>query len=242
MSHLRGIKVMGLALVAMLAFAAFAASASASEPKAELESGAFPVTFTGSGGLGVLEVLPTPTRIVHCTANTSSGEISSATTAKKVKVIFKGCTSTGPFGIKVNCSSSGAATGEIVSFLLKGLIVYIKAGTSDTGIDLEPESGTEFAKFTCGGGIETLSVTGTVVGVLTPVNSAFTTAFTLTFAQKEGHQIPEGYLANTGCGFVKDVLNTAGSGFESFSKQSAVEGTETLTTSKKMKVTASKCV
>lgn len=241
MSHLRGIKVMGLSLVAMLALAAFAAaSASASQPKAELESGAFPVSFTGSGGTGTLEVVPTPTRTVTCTSNSSSGEIASATTTKKVKVVFKGCTSTGPFGIKVNCSSSGAATGEIVSSLLKGSLFYITAGSSEAGIDLEPESAPEFAKFTCGG-IETLTVTGSVVGKLTPVNAAFGTSFTLTFTQSAGIQNPQGYLAATGCAFTKDTLNTAGTGFESFSKQSGVSGTETLTTSKKLKIVSSKC-
>ena len=242
MSHLRGIKIIGLSLVAMLALAAFAAaSASASQPSAELESGTFPVSFTGSGGEGTLEVLPTPTRTVTCTSNSSKGNIASATTVNKVNVIFKGCTSTGPFGIKVNCSTSGAATGEIISTSLKGSLFYLTAGSNAAGTDLEPESGTEFAKFTCGG-LETLTVTGSVVGKLTPVNGPFSTSFTLTFSQKEGHQEPEGYLAASGCGFVKDVLNTAGTGFESFSKQSGVKGTETVTATKKLKIVSSKCV
>jgi hypothetical protein len=250
------IKTLSVALAAVFVFGAVAAaSASASQPKAELESGTFPVSFTGAGGAGTLEVLPTPKRTVSCTGNKSSGEIASATTVKKAKVIFTGCTATGPFGIKVNCTSSGAATGEIVSNLLEGSLQYIalheleiagKKVKTNVGIDLKPESpNTEFAKFVCGG-VQEMKVTGSVIGMLTEINGAFGTSFTLTFLQTEGHQLPETFFATSGCAATTDVLSTTGTslgfGGETFAaKQSGVEGTETLTTPK-MKVVASSCV
>lgn len=247
MKHL---KMLGLAAVAALAVMATigAAAASASQPKVEPEGGTFPVTFTGSGGAGKLETTPEgaekKVRTVNCTENTSSGEVNSATTVKKVAVTFKGCTATGPFGIKLNCTTAGKAAGEIVTTTLKGTLVYIKSGSSEAGILLEPESGTTFAEFTCGG-VQKLTVTGSLVGKLTPVNT-LTNAFTLTFSQTAGVQSPEGYLAPTGCAFTKAVTSSAGTavgfGGENFGAiQSGVEGTESLTTSKKMKVVSTSC-
>jgi hypothetical protein len=239
------IKTLSVALAAVFVFGAIAAAgASASQPKAELESGAFPITFTGSGGTGVLEVLPEPKRKVTCTSNTSSGNIASSTTITGAKVIFKGCTAEGPFG-NVSCNTSGANSGEIKSTTLKGKLVYLIAGSARVGMDLEPETGTEFAKFVCGG-VQELIVTGSVIGELTKVNEPFGTSFTLTFTQTEGHQAFESYLNPTGCTAVKDVLMTEGKalfiGGENFAaKQSAVQGTEALTTSKKMKIVSSKC-
>lgn len=242
------IKTLSLSLAAVFVFGAMAAaSASASQPKAELESGAFPVSFTGSGGAGKLETVAegTKVRTVNCTGNNSSGKISGATTISAATVKFTGCTATGPFGIKLGCKTSGAATEEIVTNALKGTLFYIKSGSSEAGVDLEPESGTEFAKFVCGG-IQEISVTGSVVGKLTPVNAAFGTAFTLEFVQKAGLQSPEGYLAASGCGFTKDVLMSKGTslgfGGENFAAiQSGVEGKESITTGSKMKIVSNSC-
>lgn len=244
MKHLKGLGLMALAaVVAMAIFGA--ATASASEPKAEPEGGTFPVTFTGSGGTGVLEVTPESgkVRTVHCTGNTSSGEISSANTAKNIKVDFSGCTTTGPFGNGWTCTTSGATSGHIVTNSLHGTLVYLTAGSNSTGILLKPESGTTFATFTCKGVLlsETMTVTGTVVGKLTPINT-LTNSFTLTFSQKEGHQEPSSYLSNTGCVVTATQLLSTGSGAEAFGpRESGISGSETLTTSKKIKVNATKC-
>jgi hypothetical protein len=108
---------------------------------------------------------------------------------------------------------------------------------------ISPESGTTFASFTCKGIFlsETLTVSGGVIGELTPVNS-LTNSFTLTFNQTGGHQAPETYLSNTGCSATKAVLSTTGSGAESFGPiQSGIKATESLTTSKKIKVAATSC-
>jgi hypothetical protein len=243
------VKMLGLAGLAALALMAVvgAGTASASQPKAEPEGGTFPVSFTGSGGAGKLETVAegTKVRTVNCEENTSSGEVNSATTTKNVSVRFKKCTATGPFGIKVTCTGgTGAASGEIVTKTLKGTMFYIKAASSEVGIDLEPESGTQFAEFTCGG-VQKISVTGSVVGKLTPVNT-LTNKYTLTFSQTAGKQSPEGFLAASGCAFTKDVLSSTGTavgfGGENFGPlQSGVEGSETLTLSKNLKVASTSC-
>lgn len=240
------LKMLGLAALAALAVMAVvgAGTASASEPKAEPEGGTFPVSFTGSGGTGILETTSEGGKIrtVHCTANTSAGEINTATSVKNVKVKFTGCTTSGPFGINLTCTTSGATSGEITTVALKGTLVYLTAGSSNAGIVIEPESGTTFASFKCGSFLtETLTVTGKVIGKLTPVNS-LTNAFTLTFSQSGGHQSPETYLASSGCAATKAVLSTTGSGLESFGPiQSGISATESLTTSKKVKVASTKC-
>lgn len=246
---MRYLKMLGLAGLAALAVMAIvgAGTASASQPKAEPEGGTFPVSFSGSGGAGKLETVAEGgvVRTVECEKNTSSGEINSATTVKSVHVNFTGCKASGPFGSKVSCTSPGASSGEIVTATLKGELVYIKAGSSEAGIDLKPESGTQFAEFTCGG-IQKIAVTGSVIGKLTPVNTN-TNSFTLTFSQSAGKQSPESYLSPSGCVSTKDVLFSTGTalffGAENFGPtQSGIEGSETLTTSKKIKVTSSSCV
>lgn len=245
---MRYLKMLGLAGLAALAVMAIvgAGTASASQPKAEPEGGTFPVEFSGTGGAGKLETVAegTKVRTVNCEGNKSSGKISSATSATNVSVKFTGCTATGPFGIKLACTSPGAASGEIVTSTLKGTLFYIKAGSSEVGIDLEPASGTQFAEFTCGG-VQKIVVTGSVVGKLTPVNT-LTNTFTLSFTQTAGKQSPEGYLAASGCGFTKDVTSSTGTalgfGGENFGPiQSGIEGSETLTTSKKIKVASTSC-
>lgn len=241
------LKMLGLAALAAMAVMAVvgAGTASASEPKAEPEGGTFPVTFTGSGGTGILETTSEGGKIrtVHCTANTSSGEINTATSVKNVTVKFTGCTTSGPFGNAWTCTSTGANSGEVRTVDLKGTLVYLTAGSSKVGVVLSPESGTAFASFTCKGIFlsETLTVSNAVIGELTPVNT-LTNAFTLTFGQTGGHQSPETYLASSGCAATKAVLSSTGSGAESFGPiQSGISASESLTTSKKVKVAATKC-
>jgi len=248
MSYVRKMRVWGAALMAVFAFSAIAsASASASQPKAEPEGGTFPVTFTGSSAVGgTLETVKK--RLVTCTSDTSKGSISSATTVTGAKVIFKGCAASGPFGVKLPCKSSGKASGEIETVALKGTLFYVKAGSSESGVLLQPESGTTFASFVCGptlGVEETLAVRGSVVGVIAPVNS-LVSAFTLTFSQTAGVQSPIEYLSAT-CAKTKASLETEGVG-KGFGSEtwafecSGIAGAESLSTSKKMKIAASSCV
>lgn len=226
---------------------AFAPAASASQPKFEPEGGTFPVTFSGTGGAGTLETVPdgTKVRVVKWVGNTISGEINSSTTLRHVVLTFTGATATGPFGSNVACTGPGLSSGEFVTTSLKGMLVYVKAGSSEVGIDLQPESGTAFAEFTCGG-LQKFVISGSVIGKLTPVNS-LTNSFTLTFTESAGKQSPESSLSPTGCTATKDVLSAIGTavgfGGENFGPlQIGFAKSESLTTSKKMKVAASSCV
>ena len=239
-------KSLGLSfMVIALILAVQVSHALASQPKFVTESGEFALTFTGSGAEGKLEVLPQGSiiRFVNCRESSSTGTISTSTTIEATKVIFKGCAATLPsLGANVNCQNT-KNSGEIVTNLLEGSLIYVKAGSPETGIDLEPESTPEFAKFTCGSFLkETISVTESVIGIVTPVNASFGVTFTVSFSQKDGHQEPEGYLASSGCSFVKNVLMTTGSGVDTFGPlQSGVQGTETIKTSQPIKISATKC-
>jgi hypothetical protein len=244
---MKWLKIRGSAALAALALATMAGvgTASASEPKIDPEDFAFPVVFLGFGGTGTLETTSDSGKIrtVHCTGNTSSGEINTANSAKDITVKFTGCTTSGPVGNGWTCTSSGASSGEIRTVALKGTLVYLTAGSSKTGMVISPESGITLASFSCKGIFlsETLTVTGGVIGELTPVNS-LTGSFTLTFNQTGGHQAPETYLSSTGCKATKAVFTTTGSGAESFGPiQSGIKGTERISTSKKIMVTASSC-
>jgi len=226
--------------------AAAASPALASQPKFEPEGGTFPISLAGTGGEGKLETVPegTNVRVVQWSANTLAGEYNSATTLRNVQMRFTGSTATGPFGVKISCSSPGAAAGEIVTKPLLGTLVYLVAGKNEVGIDLKPQSGTVFAELTCGG-VQKFVFTGSVVGRLTPVNT-LTSSFVLTFGQSAGKQAPEGYLAPSGCAFVKDVLAVTGTavgfGGESFGPiQTGFQTSESLIMSEKIKVAATSC-
>jgi len=87
----------------------------------------------------------------------------------------------------------------------------------------------------------TLTVTGSVVGELTPVNAAFGTAFTLTLNQTKGVQEFTKFLSPANCESVEDILKTKSEGAKVFGPtQSGVQGTEKITTSKNIKIVSNK--
>lgn len=239
------LKMLGLAALAALAVMAMAGAgmARASEPK--MEPNSFPVVFSGSGATSALETTSEggKVRTVECSANSFTGEIQSFTTLKNVIFKFTGCTASGPFGTKWACVSAGAASGEVRTVSLTGTLVYLSPGSSAAGMLFSPEGGATFMSFTCKGIFlsETLTVTGAVIAKLSPVNS-LTNVFMLTFGQTGGHQVPETYLASSGCAATNAVLATSGSGAESFGPvQSGISATENLTFSQKIKVGSSSC-
>jgi hypothetical protein len=246
--HRRSGRFLG-ATVGALLFGVMAVSASASQPKAELEAGAFPITFTGTSASAKLETKAegVKVRTTACTGASIGGTIATATTVSKVTTTLTGCKATGPFGTNLKCNSAGAGTEEIVFNALKGTLFYVTNDTGENkgevGLLLEPEAGAEVTKYVCGGVTETMTVTGSVACRLTPLNTIFILSFTLACNQKAGVQLPSGYLEPTGCAFSEKVLSTAGSGLESFGPlQSGLQLSLALTTSKKMKVVAgAKC-
>jgi hypothetical protein len=246
MKYLRS---MGLAVLAALSVTAFVGvgMASASEPVGTPNPVGFPVTFTGTGGTGLLETTPEPengtVHKVHCTASKSSGELSSASTVQNVVVTFTGCkdASSG-----VPCTTSGQASGTILTNKLHGTLVYLETGSSKTGVLLKPAVGTTFASFVCGlfGINANLTVSGEVLGELTPVNVS-TKTFTLTFKKASGHPIPSSYLNPSGCAHVSttESLKAQSTGAQVWGPlTSGLEGSQTLTFSKEVKVDATSCV
>jgi hypothetical protein len=235
------IKMLGLSVVAILAFAAFAAaSASASQPHFETESGEFNIPFSGSGGAGKLETVGG--RIVTCTGNSNSGgTINSATTTAGSTVKFTGCTA---FGLP--CTSSGQSSGTIVTLTtVNGTLVYSEHASGQVAsVLLKPASGTTFAEFNCGSPPffgSHLTVRGSVLGTITPVNGAFSKTSTLSFTQTGGVQESGTvYRAPSGCAKTTATLESKGEGVPSFGfEQSAIEGSTTLTASEGVKVVSS---
>lgn len=218
----------GLALVAALLFSAVAAgSALAAGPGPEFVS-PFPNPFTSSGGAGELNTTGGQPP-VKCEANTNVGEIANGQAVNKVKVTFTGCKTTLLF--TVACTSSGQPSGTIVTNNLTGTLVTLPLSTEKerkehTGILLRPESGAEFAKFTCGG-VETITVTtsidstgqaGGLVGELKPVNVKTKTATLVLEEVAAGVQRWTSYLDRPECKLHTGVfLLSSGSGLLNFS-------------------------
>jgi hypothetical protein len=240
----RKLKVMLSMCVAMLSLVVGVASASATAPEAVAESGGIAgTTFTGTGGEGILET--TSGNTVTCTGNSSSGTISSATMINGIVVKFTGCKTTIGGFIKAPCKSSGAASETIITNSLTGELSYLLPNSPRTALDLKPTaSGGDFATFTCALGSlsSTLTVKGSVIGELTPINAAFGNAFTLDLNQTGGMQAFTTTLNPSGCAAVTDVLSTEATGLVSFPlTESGVKGNEALTTSKKIKIVATAC-
>jgi hypothetical protein len=110
---MKRISIVGLCLAAVFAFSAMAASgASAAELLARPAGGGSiaGVSFLSSA---VLPLLTTAGgSLIHCKDATNHGLFLSSTLGN-ILIRFLGCTSTLPIVGKVNCKTSGAATGEI---------------------------------------------------------------------------------------------------------------------------------
>lgn len=226
------------ALVAVLALSAVgAAGASASAPVLEHNF----AQFTGKGGAMTLTTKSGGT--VSCTANTSAMELNGGSGFRNFQLKLTGCTwsvSGSPA-----CTSSGAAGGEIKSRPLSATLRYaVISGVQKPSLVLQPESGTQVAEFTCASflGSEKFKVNGAVVGEVSPANTS-TTALTVTFRQSGSVQNPADYLAAEGCGAVGTALTATGEGPVPFAAQSAgLEGTNTISASKLVKVAATSCL
>jgi hypothetical protein len=180
---MKRIRIIGLALVAVSALGAVAVtSASAALPEFKPFKG---ITFTSKSGPATLETASGAS--VRCTA--SSSEAAKLKTAKEVtgvEVKFTGCKL---FGVEP-CSSKGAAKEEIDTTDLVGEIGYISAASKSVGLALKPKAkkgAGPLATFTCGP--FEIEVTGSVIGTVTPVDTA-TTHFALTYTQVKGIQAP----------------------------------------------------
>jgi hypothetical protein len=151
----------------------FAAGASAATlPEfSELKDG-----FTSTLGSSFLEVNK---ERFTCTSGVSGGQ-TLLSTRMELAITYKGCENK-TLGA---CTSPGASTGEIITSPLFGDLGYLKAKSTETGVDLSPQSaGVSWMEFTCAAINVVVGPAGgldTVIGKITPVNT-LTTKFVLEF-------------------------------------------------------------
>ncbi len=220
------VKTIGLAFVAVFALSAVAASA-ASAAKPEF-LGPFPNKFTSTSGKGILETVNG--KKVECESDTNEGEL---TSAKKDNVIvkFKGCKGLG--GGACHSTIPLGGPGEIITNKLLSTLGYIDKATKEVGIALEPEAKKGlFTTIVClVGEIEIpVEVKGSVIGVVTPINT-LTKTFTLEFKQSKGVQAVQNLEEKS-----KDTLETSIN--KGVFEESGEETTDTLVTEKATELVA----
>lgn len=137
--------------------------------------------FKSTGGSGVLETVQGTA--VGCKTEESGGEVNSPKTVTGVVVRFTGCQTLG-----TPCSTSGAASGEIVTNQLEGKIGFEKK-PKKVAFDLFPTAadGGLYVTFTC---LTTLKATvgGSVLVNITSDKMALT--YSLKYTEKKGIQKP----------------------------------------------------
>jgi len=168
--------------------------------------------FTATSGETKLET--TGGTKITCTSDLALG-VNTSTTGGEQTVHFKGCTSS-----TLPCSTTGAATGEIV--VLTGLLVTILAAEEDGVVNTVFESGTKKAgtlNFTCSG--IKIAVKGSFYSNGIKTESALLTLIPISATQTKGIQA---ILTNKAG--VERTLETSieGKGFE----KSGQAGTETV--------------
>ena len=132
-------RLVGLAVVAILAVGAMAAStALASTPEFKV----LPLgpKFTTTSGVSVLAAA---TDTVTCAGDTSTGEITSMDTVGRVVVKYTGCQiNTATCSAKIKSLPTGGHAGEIVVNTVKGRLGTVKTSEAATGVGIlfEPET------------------------------------------------------------------------------------------------------
>lgn len=210
---MRQIKLFGLVMTAVFVLAA-AASSSASACNATLRPcfhGPYPNHFV-TLQLNVSTLQTVGGREIECSASSSLGHILSL----KVFVILNGVISTGCQSTQFGGGKcqSGAVKGEIKTLPLVGLLGYIDKASKLVGLLFEPNNNVNhLASFECETllGAEHLTVRGTVIFALSPVN-LLTKEFHITGIEKNGAQEP---LSFEGLG-TRDTLEIKGEGPENF--------------------------
>ena len=170
------LRIMLAALAAVFVLTGLAA-ASASAALPEFSPGLLPTKFTGTGGEMFIEETSGAGKYV-CSSTSITGTITGPKALANVVVKFKshnrGC---------AFCFQEKSE--EWQSRELKGSIGYISKTAKTVGLLLEPTSGA-FAE--CAGHLTLpAKVTGSLMGAITPVNSA-TSKFTAAYHQEHGIQ------------------------------------------------------
>jgi hypothetical protein len=175
---MRRITSLGVCLAAVLAASALAASSASALPEF---TGPFAKTFIATSGKTVLETV-SKTKVT-CASDVLPGEITGPQTGLAA-LGFAGCKMK-----KVPCNTPNSSSGFIGSTLLAMKVGYINKSKKQVGIDFSTATGAAFAEFTCGTAVRAV-VRGSVIGAITPVNTAVVApkTFTLKFVQKKGLQ------------------------------------------------------
>lgn len=205
-------KIVGLCLVATFASIISVSAASAALPEF---LGPFPNAFASKSGKTTLE---TVTGLkVTCKGDVAKGEVTGPKT-DNVMITLTGCVLNG-----ISCNTPGVAAGDIVTSPLISTLGYINKAKKQVGDALENATGGPFTQFICGTGL-TITVTGSVIGKITPVNALIAPPkhFKIAFKQATGKQKPPKLE-----GGPVDVLGVSVNGGPS--EEAGLSSTETLT-------------
>jgi hypothetical protein len=179
MSGKRSIKMLGLALVAALAFSAVAAGAAQANTPRWKVNGAYlgsgvKKAFTVTSGKSTLSA-PNLGLTIVCTSDKGSGSIIGSEAGSpgldEGSVTYEGCSVEKAAECQVH--SPGAPVGTIKTVALKSELVWLTELGNEAGVRLFPASGTTFVEIAveeCAAEqTEPLPVTGEVVGKVLPV-------------------------------------------------------------------------
>ena len=179
MLRLRTLGLCGLAVLALSATATATASAALPE-----FVGPIPVPFTAKSGVTTLETVKKAT--IRCTSDTAAGEVTGPK-AGSIRITLSGCEFV---TIGVLCNTPGVPPGEMITAPLMMTLGYISGPKHEAGVDLSTATGGPLIEATCAG--LRVTVTGSVIGKITPVNKVVAppARFTLRFSQAAGKQKP----------------------------------------------------
>jgi hypothetical protein len=211
------IKLLGAAIIAVVALSAIA-SATASAALPEFLPGNAGEKFTGTSPSGTLEI--NALEKITCSSDAVAGE-NVGTTKKEASatVTFKGCSAFGIAGAK----SLGEAEGTIVA-KVKLKLCYINAAKKEVGVLTKVASPVHIEV-----GGKLVVVEGDQVGKITPVNTK-TKTYKLSYEESGGKPKPEG------CEGEKEHLTSAVN--EGAAKESGEATTETTTYEKEQTLDA----
>ena len=178
--------------------------------------------FTTSGGVATLTTVGSAE--VECQKESSGGEFVARKQQRSQAGIFVKFTGCNLFGRA--CTTPGAASGELITNELEGLVGWESKAAKKTALELSP------AKSVSSGLFIEFSCTGLVVKVkghvLVPIkNDKMTSTETLKFSAKKGKQKPEKWEESSGLTILEASFK--GGPFE----QAGQEITSTITGSKK---------
>jgi hypothetical protein len=231
---MKRMRIVGLALVALVALGIAAGSASA-EPvffgKAEIGKSVANVKFKGTGATAFLEGKTSKLKI-ECKANSAEGEVTGPTTTAKNLTKFTNCEIA---GLALPCETKGAAAKEIVTKNLAGELGGITATLP--GTRLKPEEPPYLAEFECASGGVLVKVTGSVIGSMSGATATtveagkLATSIKLTLKETAGAQQYTHFLTGPSEQLTSIVSEFNGKEFVTHEELGGQSAIETLTTS-----------